>query len=243
MLSELLYLTNGNSKLANDTLIFSIPAGKTCPGANICLSMAIMDSDGKLSVKDGDETVFRCYAASQEGLYKNTYLSRAKNLQLVKAALSQSVHNAAMLIYNSILAKGTLNTKKVRIHESGDMFSADYLAAWCEVATMLPQLKFYCYSKNLPLFVGLTLPENFYMVASVGGKYDNLIPEYFPVYATVYNYLHEVPEGVSVDWDDSHCFGDKPFALLIHGVQPKGSIEAKASYHNRKHKKELKAVS
>jgi hypothetical protein len=30
--------------------------------------------------------------------------------------------------------------------------------------------------------------------------------------------------GLSVDHDgDSHCFGDKPFALLVHGTQPKGS--------------------
>jgi hypothetical protein len=30
--------------------------------------------------------------------------------------------------------------------------------------------------------------------------------------------------GLEVDHDDSHCFGDKPFALLVHGTQPKGSI-------------------
>jgi phosphomannomutase len=29
--------------------------------------------------------------------------------------------------------------------------------------------------------------------------------------------------GLEVDHDDSHCFGDKPFALLAHGTQPKGS--------------------
>jgi hypothetical protein len=30
-------------------------------------------------------------------------------------------------------------------------------------------------------------------------------------------------EGLEVDHDDSHCFGDNPFGLLVHGTQPKGS--------------------
>ena len=34
--------------------------------------------------------------------------------------------------------------------------------------------------------------------------------------------------GLSVDHDDSHCFGDKPFALLVHGSQRAGSDASKA---------------
>ena len=39
--------------------------------------------------------------------------------------------------------------------------------------------------------------------------------------------------GLEVDHDDSHCFGDKPFALLVHGSQPAGS-EAGAAIAQRK---------
>ena len=34
--------------------------------------------------------------------------------------------------------------------------------------------------------------------------------------------------GLEIDHDDSHCFGDKPFALLVHSVQRKGSDASKA---------------
>jgi len=40
--------------------------------------------------------------------------------------------------------------------------------------------------------------------------------------------------GLEVDHDDSHCFGDKPFALLVHGTQPKGSEAGKAISARRK---------
>jgi hypothetical protein len=39
--------------------------------------------------------------------------------------------------------------------------------------------------------------------------------------------------GLEVDHDDSHCFGDKPFALLVHGTQPKGSEMGKAIRQRR----------
>jgi len=38
---------------------------------------------------------------------------------------------------------------------------------------------------------------------------------------------------LEIDHDDSHCFGDKPFALLVHGSQPAGS-EAMQAISQRK---------
>ena len=39
--------------------------------------------------------------------------------------------------------------------------------------------------------------------------------------------------GLKIDHDDSNCFGDKPFALLVHGSQPAGS-DASAAIQKRK---------
>jgi hypothetical protein len=76
------------------------------------------------------------------------------------------------------------------------------------------------------LFLNFKLPANFYMTASYGGKFDYLIDEgYFPRYSKVcMNDADAANLGLEVDHDDSHCFGDKPFALLVHGTQPKGSL-------------------
>jgi hypothetical protein len=223
-----LKFSKGNAKLGKQTLIFNLPAGKTCPGASLCKAFAVMGDNGKTRIQDGTETVFRCFAASSEAQYPVTFAARAHNLQKIVEALQVDVNEAAFLINSGIQTNRTKNTELVRIHESGDMFSLAYLQAWIIVAKLNPGLKFYCYSKSLEFFLGLTLPENFYLTASYGGKFDHLIDQgYFTRYSKVVMNDSEAEElGLQVDHDDSHCFGDKPFALLVHGTQPKGSIAA-----------------
>jgi hypothetical protein len=231
-----LNLSTGNGKLSKDTLIFSLPAGKTCPGAMYCKSFAVVDDNGKRKIVDGPHTEFRCFAASSEVQYDGTFYNRAFNLEAILDALKGGY--AADLIHNSIQEKRTKNTKKVRIHESGDFFSGAYLDAWIEVAQRNPDLQFYCYSKSLQLFLHLNLPANFYFTASYGGKWDHLIEEgFFTRYAKVFMTEDDANRaGLEVDHDDSHCFGNKPFALLVHGTQPKGSAWGKAIRERRANK-------
>ena len=105
---------------------------------------------------------------------------RAENLEEV----IDSIHNDELGfdLHDTILAQKTKNTTKVRIHESGDFFCKEYLQGWIECAKLLPDLKFYCYSKSLHLFLNddldadiIDLPSNFYLTASYGGKWDHLI--------------------------------------------------------------------
>lgn len=228
-----LKFSQGNAKL-KQRLIFSLPAGKTCPGALFCKSFAVLQDNGKRKIQDGKQTEFRCFAASSEVQYDAVYNLRANNMEL----LMRSVIEGSMvdLINTSVQHHRKKNTKLVRIHESGDFFSLGYLNAWIEVAKQNPDLKFYCYSKSLDFFLDLVLPENFYLTASYGGKFDHLIDQgLFPRFAKVYKTEEEaIADGLEVDHDDSHCFGDKPFALLVHGTQPKGSEWSKAIAERRK---------
>jgi hypothetical protein len=221
----MLHLSKGNGKLSGDTLIFSLPAGKTCPGADQCKSMALIDDNGKRYIQDGPNTLFRCFAASGEVQYDAPFNNRADNYYQIQTALMQGLHNCVELINSSIQKKCTKKTTKVRIHESGDFFSGAYLDAWIQVAKLNPDLKFYCYSKSLQLFYYLPLPSNFYMTASYGGKWDKMIDDrIYPRYSKVVMFEEDADAlGLEVDHDDSHCFGDKPFALLVHGTQAKGS--------------------
>jgi hypothetical protein len=229
----MLNFTKGNGKLSKDTLIFNLPAGKTCPGALLCKSFAVVGEDGKRHIQDGKYTEFRCFAASGEVQYDSAFYNRANNLEMIIDAMSDLT--VVDLIHNSIQHHRTRNTKKVRIHESGDFFLGKYLDAWIDVAKRNPDLIFYCYSKSLELFLGYELPENFYMTASYGGKWDNLIDEgHFTRYAKVVMYEEDAQAlGLEVDHDDSHCLGDKPFALLVHNTQPKGSEWGKAIRNRR----------
>ena len=233
----MLNFSKGNAKLGKGTLIFNLPAGRTCPGAMFCKSFASVDpTTGKRSISDGPHTEFRCFAASSEVQYDAVYASRKSNLDQIVAALRDG--SAADLINEGIQTNRTKNTKLVRIHESGDFFSGAYLDAWIEVAQRNPDLKFYCYSKSLQLFVDFPLPSNFYMTASYGGAFDYLIDAgKFKRFAKVFMYETEaIAAGLEVDHDDSHCFGDSPFALLVHGTQPKGSEWGKAIRERRKAK-------
>jgi hypothetical protein len=63
----------------------------------------------------------------------------------------------------------------IRIHDSGDFYSREYLHKWFKVMDSLPNVKFYAYTKALPLFEGETLPANFTLIKSIGGKRDDLI--------------------------------------------------------------------
>lgn len=230
----MLTFSKGNDKLDKQTVIFNLPAGTTCPGANKCLSMVRIDDNGNRKIWDGPQTEFRCFAASSEVQYTNVYNSRQANLKAIRQALKEG--NCAGFINTELQKALTKSITKVRIHESGDFFSAEYLLAWLMVAHANPSIKFYCYSKNLPLFVGLNLPDNFYFTASYGGKFDYLIDEnVFPRYAKVFMTEDDaVAAGFKVDVKDRSCFEDGPFALLVHGTQPKGSEWGKASRANRK---------
>jgi hypothetical protein len=232
----MLNFSKGNAKLGTHTLIFNLPAGKTCPGAMYCKSFAVVDANGKRSIQDGEHTMFRCFAASSEVQYDAVFYNRANNLKTVVDYLQVGVSYAAEQINVALQHFRTRKTELVRIHESGDFFSPEYLLAWIEVAMINPDLKFYCYSKSLQLFAGLTLPSNFYMTASYGGKFDYLIDEgHFTRYAKVFmNEADANVAGLEVDHDDTHCFGDVPFALLVHGTQPKGSEWGKAIRERRK---------
>ena len=232
-MKQLLKMSKGNKKLKK-TLIFDISAGRTCPMASECHSYAVLNKDGKLTVKDGENTIFRCYAASQEAQYKNVYNARKYNLDLIKSTLNDKngFYRTYELINASIEKHITKNINKVRIHSSGDFFNGEYLRVWVAVARLNPQLKFYCYSKSLHLFgTNVPLPDNFFLTASLSGKMDRLIHAgYFKRYAIVVNSEAEaIKKGIEhigkpykIDKDDSSCFKPDPFALLIHGTQKKG---------------------
>ena len=236
---NLLKFSKGNKKLSKDTLIFSLPAGRTCPGASLCHSFVSINKDNKRVIQDGINTEFRCYAASQEVMYTALYQKRKYNLDLLLDALNNDLGTTTIDLINTSLSKYlTKSIKKVRIHDSGDFFSGEYLRSWLAVARLNPDIKFYCYSKSLNLFgSNVSIPDNFYLTASMGGKYDYLIHKgYFKRYAIVVNSVNEAyslgilhrNKPYVIDKDDSNCLKEEPFALLLHGTQPKGSKASKA---------------
>jgi hypothetical protein len=50
----------------------------------------------------------------------------------------------------------------------------------------------------------------------------------------VYTEQQATELGLEIDHDDSHCLGDKPFALLVHGSQRAGTEASKALSQRKK---------
>lgn len=217
---KLLKFSRGNAKLSSDIYTFSLPSGFSCPSANECLSKADKTT-GK--IKDGPNTKFRCFSASQEALYKNVRDQRWYNFGLLKVS-----KNMKELILKS-LPKAA---KKVRIHVAGDMFSQEYFDAWMSVAKAKPDVLFYAYTKSLNFWAKRknSIPPNFVLTASEGGRLDDLIKsEKLRSAKVVFSKAEAKKLKLKIDHDDSHAMKNGPsFSLLLHGTQPKNTIAAKA---------------
>jgi hypothetical protein len=222
----------GNSKLGKTIGTFSLPAGFSCPSANECLAKAVKNKEtGKVSIQSGPEMKFWCFAAGDEAKYPSTYKARHHNFDILRGLK----HSADMAeIIHLSLPKQNI----IRVHVSGDFFNQNYFDAWMQVAKRNPTKLFYAYTKSLNYWVSSAdlVPENFKLNASVGGKLDELIAQHELKYAkVVYTPEQAESENLEIDHDDTHAYlKNDSFALLIHGMQPKGSEASKAI-------KELKA--
>lgn len=216
-----LRFSKGNAKLKNIS-IFSLVAGFSCPSADQCLSKADRET-GKLT--DGPNSVFRCYAASQENLFKNVRQSRWRNFELIRVLRTQQ--EMVTLIQASLPEKA----KIIRVHEAGDFFSNTYFLAWMQVARQNPDILFYAYTKSLPFWIRNKneVPTNFKLTASYGGKFDELIEIHGLKYCKVLASEEEATANtLPVDHDDSNAYmHDGSFAINIHGTQPKDSQAGK----------------
>tara|TARA_R100000315_G_scaffold61778_2_gene41096 strand:+ start:1 stop:726 length:726 start_codon:yes stop_codon:yes gene_type:complete len=240
---NILKMSKGNKKLPKTTGIISLPAGLTCPGANSCKAWVTLKDDKRV-LNRGPESMFTCFAASEELRYPNVYNSRRYNYNLINSyVVKRDVDGLSNLINDSLLANKK-NINKFRIHESGDFYHPLYLKAWINVAKFNRDIKFYCYSKSLKYFLEVLLPNNFYMVASYGSRHDYLIDQgYFPKYSKVVFSEDEAKQlGLEIDVDDSLCFQDKPFALLLHGLQEKNTASSEALKLIKRNKKQLLEV-
>lgn len=130
--------------------VFSLPAIVTCPCAGYCARW--------------------CYA--RQGTYRFPIVKKKRQINY---EISQDTMQFMAMMHDEIGGK----KRTIRIHDSGDFYSYDYLQAWLMVAANNPQAVFYCYTKMVSLFKmakeACYFPDNLHYVFSFGGKEDHLI--------------------------------------------------------------------
>lgn len=217
------YLQGGKRKVYS----LDLPAGYSCPGAKDCLSKCV---NGK--IVDGPDCKFRCFSASQEVTYPNVHASRVHNFELIRGCKD------ALYVRKLLELSLPKNAGIVRYHVSGDFFKRSYLLGAIYFSIMRPDVLFYGYTKSLHFVFDMRndcadlsrgiVRDNFLLTASEGGSADAVIGITGMRSARVIFDEGEA-NGLPIDHDDSHAAtAGGSFALLLHGVQPKGTVAAKA---------------
>ena len=105
--------------------IFNLPAIKACPNHKDCAKT--------------------CYALKAQRLYWTAAQSREDNFRVAKKDPDKLKHFLIATMSNH-------RYLVCRIHESGDFFNQEYVDMWYEVAKVLPNIKFYAYTKTRDLW-------------------------------------------------------------------------------------------
>lgn len=145
---------------------FSIPAYKS--------------ETGKVTCPFADSCIKFCYA--QKGNYKRFPSVRngmEKKYQLTKQ------DNFVELMNKEIIKE---KPDFIRVHDSGDYYSPEYLDKWLTIAEQNPNVKFYSYTNSIKFVKDLkTIPDNFDFIFSDSGKQVDLIDKTKDRHTKIFN--------------------------------------------------------
>jgi len=197
-----------NSKIAKMTGVktynWGIPAYqsktglKTCPNAAACAK--------------------GCYATMGAYLFSNV----AKVFE-ARLTLALNTEEFIHTIDAEIKRRGV---ERLRIHDSGDFFDAEYIHAWVSIIRANPETQFYAYTKMISLFKYYAkrgvLPVNLTLIYSYGGTEDKLIDKSIDRHSWVFPSLEELNAAgyAAAHENDAVALGTNPrIGLVYHGTK------------------------
>jgi hypothetical protein len=185
---------------------WSLPSGTSCPFALQCLAAANRETGKIIS---GPKQEFKCYSAQYER-YPSVRARVWANLESVRGLDASGVRKV-------LDAVKPAKAKLVRIHSGGDFFSQEYFDGWMEFAAAHSDCHFWAFTKSLPYWVARigSIPPNVNMIASYGGKRDDLIKKHRLRSAVVVYSTKEAERlGLPIDVDDRiAAYGKTDFAV------------------------------
>jgi len=197
-------LLTRNSKIKKSkkrTFNFGIPAFKsasgmfTCPNAGACAK--------------------GCYALA--GAYRFSNVAKTFEARLA-VTLSNDFVNAMLKEIDNCRAE------RIRIHDSGDFYSEEYLDKWVSIMQARPNVEFYAYTKMVSMFKrrAKDLPKNFKLVFSFGGTEDKLIDVSKDRHSLVFESETDLKRAGYADASnqDDIAIGKNPkIGLVYHGTK------------------------
>ena len=170
-------LKRTSKKLGVRVFNFGIPAHKS--------------ASGKLTCPFADECIKFCYAKKGAYVWSNVQPAFEKRYQLSKT----SKFVPAMI--DEIVNK---RPDYVRVHDSGDYYSKQYLQKWLRIAKTFPEVNFYSYTNCIKMFKDIELPSNYDIIFSDSGKQKHLIDQSRDRHTKIF---HSHTELISSDYIDA----------------------------------------
>lgn len=170
-------LKNTSKKLGIKVLNFGISAYKT--------------SKGKITCPFAKDCIKFCYAQKGAYIWSNV------------APVFEKRYNITKQDNFTELIQLELNKKKpnfVRVHDSGDFYSRQYLQKWLKIANNNKNINFYAYTNSIQFIKELEkIPNNFDFIFSDSGKQVNLIDYKKDRYTKIFNTEQDLKKANFVD--------------------------------------------
>jgi hypothetical protein len=183
-----IFRLRSNSKLRKSGIYnFSLPAIQTCPMAGSCKQFCYANKG--------------CYRFRQSKEFHQSSLELTKSGNFIKTIDDE--------------LKRCKSIKVVRIHDSGDFYSQEYLRYWVTIAILNPNIQFYCYTKSLHLnWSGALSLANFKRIQSFGGQMDDQIDLSKP-HARIFDSLDDLLNAGYTDCSQDDSIAANPETIKI----------------------------
>lgn len=185
-----------NAKVYN----FGIPAFMSQTGFKVCINAR--------------ECVKFCYARKGAYSWSNVKPAFEKRLDATKK------DNFVDVMTEEIKKK---KVQFLRVHDSGDYYSKEYLLKWFEIAFKNPNVKFYSYTNNVTMIKNLdSIPNNFDFIFSDSGKEKELINQKTDRHTKIFKSLEDLKKAgyknaSEYDLYSTKWFNDtKKVGLIFH---------------------------
>ena len=164
---------------------------------------AYKSATGKLTCPMADKCVAFCYAKKGAYIWRNVKPAFEMRYQLSKTDKFIAKINAEITLKEP---------EYIRVHDSGDYYSKEYLNKWIEIAKANPDVKFYSYTNCIQMLKDAILPKNYDVIFSSSGKQVDLIDKTKDRHSVIFKTKSELLNNGYVDASKIDLFATKWFS-------------------------------
>ena len=163
---------------------------------------AYKSASGRLTCPFADECVKFCYAKKGAYIWSNVQPAFEKRYQLSKT------DKFIQAMSNEIIKK---KPDYIRVHDSGDYYSREYLDKWLKISAIHTDVRFYSYTNCVQMLKDVDLPNNYDIIFSDSGKQKHLIDQSKDRHTKIFHNRAELTSSNYIDASKIDLYATKWF--------------------------------